>query len=158
MSPRIPAGPRMALTLVLALALLLAACGATGYGSPTSSATASHAPLASTPEVSTPAEATDPPSVAPTETPGADVSIVTLHSRSFGPAEITVALGDVTFTNTDGFPHTVTEGENGAAAAGARFDEVIGVGATIVITFAEAGDYQITCHFHPLMHLLVHAH
>ena len=152
MNPRLHAQPWMALTLVTALALLATACTAGSGGSLTPSPTASPAPAASTP-----AEATDPPSTAATDPPSVDVTVVTIRGRSFGPAEITVAIGEVTFTNADSLPHTVTEGENGAASAGARFDEVIDSDATIVITFAEPGDYHITCQFHPSMHLLVHA-
>ena len=152
MNPRLHPRPWMAMTLVTALALLATACTAGSGGSPTSSPTASPAPAASTP-----AEATDPPSTAATDPPSVDVTVVTIRGRSFGPAEITVAIGEVTFTNADSLPHTVTEGENGAASAGARFDEVIDSDATIVITFAEPGDYHITCQFHPSMHLLVHA-
>ena len=152
MNPRLHPRPWMAITQVTALALLATACTAGSGSSLTSSPTASHAPA-----VSAPPEATDPPSTAPTETPSAHVTVVTIRGRSFGPAEITVAIGEVTFTNADGLPHTVTEGENGAASAGARFDEVIDSDATIVITFAEPGDYHITCQFHPSMHLLVHA-
>ncbi|MDH4334091.1 MAG: cupredoxin domain-containing protein [Chloroflexota bacterium] len=155
MSPRIHARPRTARALVPALALLLAACAATGDGSPTSSAIASQAPAESTPAV-----ATDQPTTPPTATATAttDVTEVTIAGFSFGPAEVNVKVGEVTFANSDEFPHTVTEGENGAASAGARFDEVVGVGKAIVITFAEAGDYHITCQFHAQMRLLVHAH
>src|SRR3990170_4572506 len=76
MNPRLHPRPWIAMTLVTALALLATACTAGNGGSPSSSPTASHAPA-----VSTPTEATDPPSTAPTETPGADVTVVTIRSR-----------------------------------------------------------------------------
>jgi plastocyanin len=37
-------------------------------------------------------------------------------------------------------------------------NEVVGVGDSVEVTFADVGDYQITCLFHAEMHLLVHAH
>lgn len=155
MNPWIYARPRAARALLPALAALLAACSATADGSPSASAIGSQLPAESTP-----AQATDQPTTAPTATATAtvDVTEVTINGFSFGPAKVSVKVGDVTFANTDEFSHTVTEGENGAAAADARFDEVVGVGKSAVITFADPGDYQITCQFHPLMRLLVRAH
>ena len=86
-----------------------------------------------------------------------DATTVTISGISFGPPEISVPVGELRFANADAVPHTVTEGENGAAAPAARFDEVIAAGDTIVITLDAPGDYQITCQFHPQMHLVVHA-
>lgn len=82
--------------------------------------------------------------------------MVIIRSHSFGQPEISVAVGDVTFVNEDVDLHTVTEGERGAAAPNARFDEFLDVGDSVTITFAEPGDYQITCQFHAEMQLLVH--
>lgn len=145
--------PWPTLGLLVVLALVATACAAGSLASPAASETASDTPV-----VSTLAPPTDAPSAAPTATAGGDVSSVKIRGSSFGPAAITVAVGGVTFTNSDSVAHTVTEGENGAAAAGARFDLVIAPGETIVIGFAEPGDYRITCQFHPEMHLLVNAH
>jgi plastocyanin len=137
---------------VVSLAILLGAC------SVENSQSASHHPVASS-ESGGPSLATTAagPSLAATSVPPVEVTTVTIRNRSFGAPEITVALGKVTFINADTVPHTVTEGQDGVAAPNARFDMVVGVGGSILVTFVEPGDYRITCLFHSEMHLLVHA-
>ncbi len=132
---------------VVGLAIVLAACS-------TQSSPSEPIPTPSPSETQQPstAPATAEPSKA------ADVTTVTIRDRSFGAPEITVAVGKVTFVNADSLPHTVTEGQNGAAAPDARVNEVVGVGDSVEVTFADVGDYQITCLFHAEMHLIVHAH
>ncbi|MDP9468817.1 MAG: cupredoxin domain-containing protein [Chloroflexota bacterium] len=90
--------------------------------------------------------------------PSGDVTAVVIRENSFGPPEITVAVGVVTFVNGDDEVHTVTEGEDGAAAPNGRFDIFIDIGETAAVEFADPGDYLITCQFHGEMRLLVHAH
>ena len=144
---------RGATHVVLAsLAILLGACAVQ------SSQSASHHPVAGSASEQ-PSLATTPagPSLGSASPPPADVTTVTIRDLSFGPPEITVARGKVTFINADTVPHTVTEGQDGVAAPNARFDMVVGPGESIQVTFAQAGDYQITCLFHSEMHLLVHA-
>ena len=81
---------------------------------------------------------------------------VTLRDFAFEPAEITVAAGDtVAFVNADDAGHTVTNGEGGAAAAEAVFDEPVSAGQTVVITFEEAGTFPVTCTIHPDMQMTV---
>lgn len=138
---------------VVGLAILLAACTAQispseAIPTPNNSETQQPSTAAATAEPSAPASSQAP----------VDVTTVTIRDRSFGAPEITVAVGKVTFVNADSLPHTVTEGQNGAAAPNARVNEVVGVGDSIEVTFADVGDYQITCLFHAEMHLLVHAH
>jgi len=138
---------------LVGLAILLIACSAQ-----TSPSEAIPTPSPSeTQQPSTAAATAEPSAPAPTAAP-ADVTSVTIRDRSFGAPEITVAVGKVTFVNADSLPHTVTEGQNGAAAPNARVNEVVGVGDSLEVTFADVGDYQITCLFHSEMHLLVHAH
>ena len=144
---------RTAQVAVVSVVILLAGCSAAS------------SPIASQPHVSasqsqqpTAASPTTLPSAAATSVPPAAVTTVTIRDRSFGAPEINVAVGTVTFVNADTLPHTVTEGQNGAAAPNARFNEVVGVGESVEVTFADPGDYQITCLFHAEMHLLVHAH
>lgn len=93
----------------------------------------------------------------PVAVPSGDVTMVFIREKSFGPPEITVAVGVVTFVNADDEVHTVTEGENGAAAPDGRFDVFVDIGKSADVDFAMAGDYLITCQFHSEMHLLVHA-
>ena len=85
-----------------------------------------------------------------------DDARVELTGFAFSPAELTVTPGtEVTFVNSDGTPHTVTEGSNGTPADGARFDEQIAAGAEVNVTFDEAGTYEITCTLHPSMNMTV---
>ncbi|MDP9467727.1 MAG: plastocyanin/azurin family copper-binding protein [Chloroflexota bacterium] len=86
-----------------------------------------------------------------------DGKTVVMSSRTFGVAEITVAVGDVTFVNEDGVPHHVAEGENGAEAANGRITATrIEGGASAAVSFDEPGDYQITCLIHGSMNMVVH--
>jgi plastocyanin len=88
---------------------------------------------------------------------GGDGQTVNLTGFAFDPAEITVSVGDtVTFVNEDSARHTVTEGTDGNAADGARFDEQINAGESVEITFDEAGDIDVTCLFHSQMNMVVH--
>lgn len=130
-----PGWPR--LTLVVAAGILVGGCAAAATPSGTH-------------HVTPPAQ---PSMVAPSD----ELTRVVIRENSFGPPEITVAVGVVTFVNADDEVHTVTEGENGAAAAGARFDVFIDIGESADVEFADPGDYLITCQFHSEMHLLVHA-
>jgi plastocyanin len=83
-------------------------------------------------------------------------SRVELTGFAFSPAELTVAAGTtVTFVNSDGTAHTVTEGTDGTAADGARFDEQIADGGEVMLTFDEPGTYQVTCTLHPTMNMTI---
>ena len=167
----------------LLLAGVLAACGgggaatasagvsgsAGGSGSP--AASASQAPVASSaapsPTESAAASASaaasgssaaSPPgaSGSPGASGGADSAEVELEGFQFEPRTLTVAAGTtVEFDNKDGAEHTVTHGTEGKAAPGAKFDEVVDDGASVEIDFADAGDYPITCRFHPTMQMTV---
>lgn len=142
----------LALGAVLTLVMPVVACSSGG------SVPESHEPVTASASPS-PTETATSKSV-PSETassPPADVTVVVIRDLSFGSQEITVAAGDVTFVNEDDVEHTVTEGENGAAAPNGRFDVFVDIGDSVEVTFGEPGDYGITCQFHPEMHLLVHA-
>jgi plastocyanin len=145
---------RPALTLVgpfAALLLLLAACTTESGAStaPSVAASAAESMEASVEEsMAASAEASE-------DTGEGDT--VTLVDFAFDPAELTVAAGTtVTFVNEDSTAHTVTEGEDGAAAEGARFDDEVAGGESVEITFDDAGDYNITCRFHGQMNMVVH--
>lgn len=90
--------------------------------------------------------------------PSGDVTRLVISGNTFGPPEITVAVGFVTFVNAHDEPHTVTEGEDGAAAPDGRFDVFIDIGDSAEVEFPDPGDYLVTCQFHGEMRLLVHAH
>jgi plastocyanin len=128
--------------LVAAMAgtvLLLAACSA-----------ATPTPAAST-EASEPAAARC--AVQADADPAATMAI---SGNAFGD-EITIAAGEaVQFTNEDSLGHTVTEGTGGVAGADACVDEPIAAGTSVVVSFTEPGDYQITCTIHASMQTAIH--
>jgi plastocyanin len=126
------------LTLLVGVALLLAACSSSGTSS-TSTATATASVAASEAQAASGGEAT-----------------VTMAGFKFDPAELTVKVGTkVTFTNKDGAIHNVAEGQDGKKTDGARFDEAVPPGASTTITFDQAGTVHVTCLIHPTMNLPV---
>jgi plastocyanin len=114
-------------------------------------ASCSSSPSASSPGASQAAAARC--AVTPDASPSATNKIV---GKAFG-ADVTITAGQaVAFVNNAGIAHTVTEGTNGTAASNACVDEPIAAGGTNVVTFTQAGDYQITCKIHASMHTVVH--
>jgi plastocyanin len=80
---------------------------------------------------------------------------VTITNSNFGP-DITVAPGTaVTFDNADSLPHTATEGSNGVKVSDALFDLQLPIGSSKSYTFADAGDYKVTCTLHPQMNMTI---
>jgi plastocyanin len=129
------------------LVILLAAC---------STATSTSSAVAST-EGSTEASMAASAEASTAESMGTGPTITITGTSSFGTDEITVAAGEqLTLINESSFPHTFTEGENGAAAADARVNENIAAGETLPISFPEPGDYNVTCLFHSGMNMVVH--
>lgn len=79
----------------------------------------------------------------------ADQTIIQ-KGRRFAPAEITIRHGEsLTFTNEDEFIHQVyVEG---------LFDsEEKAPGQNLVEGFANTGTFEVRCHIHPKMKLVVH--
>jgi plastocyanin len=135
------------------LALVLAACsdGGASREAPSEEAPASEA---------APSDAAEPSEAAPSDAPepseAATGARVTIADFAFTSAEVTVSAGEtVTFLNSDTAAHTVTEGTDGAEADGSRFNEQVGPGEEVVITFDEPGRYDVTCLFHPTMNMKV---
>lgn len=129
--------------------LALAACSpSASASSPAASAAAS---LAEPPAESAAASAAASPSEAAV---GGDTT-VTISGNSFG-GDITIAAGStVTWVNNDSVGHTVTNGENGSAAADALFDEPVADGGTFEFTFDTPGVYQVTCRIHSSMNMTI---
>lgn len=73
---------------------------------------------------------------------------VTIADFAFTPSTVEVSVGDtVTWTNTDGVPHTVTQ-----EPAGSGFQSgTIASGESFSQTFEEAGEFSYFCEFHPNM-------
>jgi plastocyanin len=128
---------------IASLVLAASACASTGSSSaPAATATTAQSMAASESAAESMAEG---PSITITST------------SSFGATEVTVPAGEtLTVINNSSAPHTFTEGENGNAAADARVDEQIAVGASVPVTFPEPGDYNVTCLFHSAMNMVVH--
>ena len=71
---------------------------------------------------------------------------VTIQGFAFGPASLTIDVGDsVTWTNGDGVGHTAT------ADQGAFDTGTIAGGASDSITFDQAGTFAYHCTVHPTM-------
>jgi plastocyanin len=132
---------------IASLVLAASACASTGSSSaPAATATTAESVAASESTAESAAEST-------AEGP----SITITSTSSFGATEVTVPAGEtLTVINNSSAPHTFTEGENGNAAADARVDEQIAVGASVPVTFPEPGDYNVTCLFHSAMNMVVH--
>lgn len=130
---RLSRGARIA-PAIASLILVLAACSSSGSGASADGGGASDGAASG----------------------GAGGDQVELTGFAFSPSELTVAAGTtVTFVNNDSSPHTVTEGSDGTAADGARFDEDVAAGEEVTVTFDEAGTYQVTCKLHPDMNMTV---
>jgi plastocyanin len=126
----------MALAAGAVLTLALAACTS---ASPSASVTTSPSGIARC-------------AVTPDASPSATIHVAGL---SFGPS-VTIKAGQaVVFTNGTQ-THTITEGTNGKAVAGACADVPIAANQNVTVTFNQPGDYQITCKIHPHMQTAVH--
>lgn len=85
------------------------------------------------------------PSGSGSGTPGANE--VWLQNIAFSPGTRTVTAGTtVTFTNKDGFAHTVTSSSVPAGAA--TFNSGMPANGTFQVTFSVAGTYQVYCMIH----------
>lgn len=138
-------------TLVLPalLALTLAACASDDGSSTAPSADALPSNAAAS-EAAVPSEA-----AAPSEEPAGGRN-VTITDFAFSEGELTIAVGDtVTFRNAGSAPHTVTEGTDGAEAEDSSFNEQVGPGDEVEVTFDEAGTFDVTCLFHGTMNMTV---
>jgi plastocyanin len=78
---------------------------------------------------------------------------VSQQGRRFHPDEITIAKGDtLTITNNDEFIHQIY-----LQAPGFSFDTAEkSPGQNIVEAFTASGTFEVQCHIHPKMKLLVH--
>ena len=131
--------------VLLALSLLLTACGEETAATPSDTATEAASP-------SEAEEAEDSPAATEEEEAAAGDSTVSMSGNQFSPRTLTITAGStVTFTNTGG--HTVTEGSGGTAADDPIVDE--GGGSDVEVTFDEPGTYSITCRIHPDMNMTI---
>jgi plastocyanin len=76
----------------------------------------------------------------------ADDTSVVIENFEFDPPQFDVAPGQtVTWTNADGFEHTIVAGDGSFAS------DVLGSGAEFSHTFDGAGEFAYTCGIHPTM-------
>lgn len=79
-----------------------------------------------------------------------DGASVTIVDFAFDPQEVEVAAGSTaTWVNDDGVAHTVTAGSPGSPTG--EFDEPVDAGATVEVSFDEAGTVDYFCAIHPAM-------
>jgi plastocyanin len=80
----------------------------------------------------------------------AEDHVIVQKGRRFNPAEVTINRGDtITFTNADEFIHQMYSQE--------VFDsDEKSPGQTLQQPFTRAGTFEVHCHIHPKMKLLVH--
>jgi plastocyanin len=73
--------------------------------------------------------------------------------RAFRPAEVSINRGEsLTFTNNDDFIHQIY-----VDGSGFSFDtDEKNPGQNITETFTASGTFEVRCHIHPKMKLLVH--
>ena len=73
---------------------------------------------------------------------------VKIDNFSFGPASLTVAAGTtVTWTNRDGFPHTVVSTDDAKTFK----SKVLDTDEKFSFTFTQAGTFPYFCSIHPKM-------
>ncbi len=160
-------------SMLAALALVVAACSGAGYGVAGGGAVSSPAPTGAPAASVTPAASVAAGSSAgggssgggkyPEEggasSPAAGGSTgpgsVQLTGFKFEPATMTVTAGSsLTFTNDDTIGHTVVIGENGTPAAG-QTPQPVDPGKTVSMAFGTAGTIKLTCTIHPAMSMTV---
>ena len=81
---------------------------------------------------------------------GEDAHTVVQQGRAFRPGEVTINRGEtITFTNKDEFIHQVY-------VAGLFDSDEKAPGQNLTESFPEAGTFEVRCHIHPKMKLVVH--
>ena len=118
--------PILAGVLLLALALILTACGGTA-ATPTPTPTLTNTPT-------------------PTATPISGQANVNISGFAFAPQTLRISIGTkVTWTNNDSVNHTVTSQDN-------LFNSgTIARSATFSFTFTQSGTFDYHCQIHPSM-------
>jgi plastocyanin len=80
----------------------------------------------------------------------ADDHVIAQSGRAFHPGEITIAKGDsLTFTNQDEFIHQVY-------VSGLFDSDEKAPGQKLTESFPQGGTFEVRCHIHPKMKLVVH--
>lgn len=145
---------RAAIALAALSALTLSACGSDGSSTtdaPTTEVAADTAAPAAPDTAAPDTAATD--TAAPDATDGAEAGAagagaVTIAKFAYDPDALEVAAGtEVTWTNEDGFAHTVTNDGGDTEFDSGNLAE----GETYSMTFDEPGEYSYLCTIHTQM-------
>jgi plastocyanin len=82
-----------------------------------------------------------------------DAHVIAQKGRAFHPGEVTINRGEsLTFTNDDEFIHQIY-----VAGDGFDFDsDEKNPGEDLTETFTVPGTFEVRCHIHPKMRLIVH--
>ena len=141
-SSEYPTSRRRALTLIVALSLLLAvgalaaSCGGSTGGGPSGGGATTTATGPKTTHVTAPS----------TTASAAGGAQVVMKDLAFDPASVTIKAGEsVTWTNQDSMNHTVVA-DSGEFKSGELANQ-----ATFSFTFDTAGTYAYHCSIHPSM-------
>ena len=79
-----------------------------------------------------------------------DAHTVVQQGRTFHPGEITLNRGEsLTFTNNDEFIHQIF-------VAGLFDSDEKSPGENLTESFTQSGTFEVQCHIHPKMKLVVH--
>jgi plastocyanin len=148
MSTRLRIGLTVLLLVFVAGSLSAIACGSSSSKSntPTPGKTAAPAATATKAPQGTATAGTTPAGTTPTAGATAQSTSVAIKDFEFGPATITIKVGDtVTWTNNGPSLHTVTA-DDGSFDSGN-----VDVGKTFSHTFQSAGTFAYHCTIHPFM-------
>ena len=81
---------------------------------------------------------------------GDDTHTIVQQGRVFRPGEVTINRGEaLTFTNNDEFIHQIY-------AVGLFDSDEKAPGQNLTESFPESGTFEVRCHIHPKMKLVVH--
>lgn len=85
-----------------------------------------------------------------------ETAMAEIANFAFEPATLTVAAGtEVTFTNLDSAPHTVTAGTDDEPMTDVFDSGLLQQGESFTFVFDEAGEYMYFCDRHPPMQGMV---
>ena len=88
--------------------------------------------------------------LAPVAAFGDDAHTIAQQGRAFRPSEVTINHGEsLTFTNNDEFIHQIY-------VAGLFDTDERSPGQNITENFPQSGTFEVRCHIHPKMKLVVH--
>lgn len=127
---------KLALTLVLVLSTMAAACSSSSDN--TSSSGGTSGTSGTTGDSGTTADSGATPTT----------NAVTVKSNQFVPASLTIKAGDTVTWTWAGGAHTVTSGANCTADAAYASDLKSTTGATFTHTYATAGTFEYFCEPH----------